>query len=362
MVASLAFAACSSGNSGSTVPTVPGPPSNQTQAKTTMAFAIPIHNGAPSVPSKAALASPNRPYFIDGDSNGGIYIYFDGQTVANDVAFAPNGPLTAGPGPTGSGSLPNGGSYSYTSQVIIGGNQDYVDVNVAFTTIPGPHKIGVVQTDGSCEVAASLCIPTNEGSGIATQTNAGYVLAENEQTFNLVAGNSNNLTMHLEGVPESIYFCGDGPCDTAASANADGSYSSTVYIASESGDAIPYQSNGSTQVPFDNGLGYTIEELDGSGIVTITNGGPFLAAGDVSGVYGENITVTCKHAGSTTVAGVLTSGGGTGSVSEFTYTAQNYPQAGSVLGSVGADIDFGNQMVLNCTASGTLTLDSKTRN
>jgi hypothetical protein len=46
-----------------------------------------------------------------------------------------------------------------------------------------------------------------------------------------------------------------------------------------------------------------------------------------------------------------------GVVPQFNYSSSNYPQPGSVIGSVPANQYFGNSMSVNCTATGSVTIN-----
>jgi hypothetical protein len=333
------------------------PAPTPTNASGTVVISIPIGRTALGPPSSALrTAASAKPAFLDANSNGGITAIFDGQTIANDVAFAPNGNVTQGEtGPSGSGTLPNGGSFAYTtvytftnSQGSGSGNQPYADMTLTYTTVPGSHTLGVVQTDGPCA----------DGGPCLSNTN-GYVLSEGQQTFSLQPGaNTTPTSLVLRGVLQSAYLC-DAACDGGPGVYSNGAYDITVFVADESGTAVPYQVDASgNPVPFDNGS-YQIVETDGSKIVTITQpASSYSTPGQaLHSLYGEDITISCNQVGTTTVAAELVPGGpSSGSVAGFTYTAQNYPVAGSVLGSVGADQYFGNTLAVNCTSTGGLTV------
>ena len=112
------------------------------------------------------------------------------------------------------------------------------------------------------------------------------------------------------------------------------------------------QDTANNPVPFDNGS-YQIIEPDGQNIVTITQPGTTYSTPgtDDHSLYGENMTITCNTPGTTQVEAVLlASGPSSGSVANFGYNVKNYPAAGSVLGSVGADQYFGNVLSVTCPA------------
>ena len=181
----------------------------------------------------------------------------------------------------------------------------------------------------------------------------GYVLTEGQTTLNLQPGPNNVSTLVLKGVMQSAYLCGDTNCDGGMTYGPSG-YPITVFVADEAGDAIPFQKDTSgNPVPFDNGS-YQIIEPDGQNIVTITQPGTTYSTPgtDDHSLYGENITIKCNTVGTTQVEAVLlASDPSSGSVANFTYSANNYPAAGSVLGSVGSNQFFGNVLSVTCTAS-----------
>jgi hypothetical protein len=326
----------------------------QANAKSTITFAIPVNQKHLGVPSKAGRAIGYKPAFISGNSDGNITFIFDTSTsivVPFAPANAPTPTSTPIPGPSGSVNLPGGGTFSYTSQFVAdysGGNQEYAVVDAAYTTIPGTHTLGVVQTNGACQpdtYGRELCIPNT----------VGFVLAEGQTTLNLQPGTNPTTTLTLQGVMQSAYLC-DAACDGQAGVYTSG-FNIQAFASDESGDAISYQSNGGVAVPYDNGS-FQLVETDGLGIVTISNPGPFSVPNATNADGGENFTITCSQVGTTTVAAeLLSSDQSQGSVSGFTYTAQNYPQAGSTLSSVGADEYFGNTLAVNCTSTDVLTIN-----
>ncbi len=335
----------------------PTPTATPTSGSGTVVISIPLGRTALGPPSSALrVARSAKPAFLDANSNGGITAVFDGETIANEIAFAPNGNVTEGQtGPSGSGTLPNGGSYAYTSVYTFtnsqgsgSGNQPYANITLTYTTNPGSHTLGVVQPDGPCA----------DGGPCISNTN-GYVLSEGQQTFSLQPGaNTTPTLLVLRGVLQSAYLC-DTACDGGPGVYSNGAYDITVFVADESGTAIPYQVDGNgNPVPFDNGS-YQIVETDANKIVTITQpAASYSVPGQaLHSLYGEDITISCNQAGSTTVAAELVPGGpSSGSVAGFTYTSANYTAAGSVLGSVGADQYFGNTLAVNCTSTGGVTV------
>jgi hypothetical protein len=309
------------------------------------------------VPSLSGDAVGLKPAFVDGNSDGGLTVIFDGQTVMNNVSFAPNGQsgnVSAGPGPSGSATMSNGGSFTYSSQIVINGGQPYVVISANHATTVGKHTLGVVQTNGACEpdqYSREQCISNTQG----------YVLAEGQATLNLGPGNNGSTALYLQGVMQSAYLC-DAACDgQVGNPDPNGNFDITVFIADEAGDVINQQTLPSSQlVPYDNGS-YQIVETDNQGIVTINQPSlSYNAPGNAiaSGPYGENISITCNKMGTATVAAeLLPTDPSSGGVSGFTYTSQNYPQAGSLLSAVGADEYFGNTLSVDCTATGSVTIE-----
>lgn len=359
LASAFLLTACGSGSSvSSPVPTT-ATQSKAATAISSITFAIPLGIASSGAPSQSLSSRGKKPEFIDASTNGAFTVIFDNTTMLNAIPFQPNGTVTEGEtGPSGLGSLPNGGSFTYgvtytftNSQGSGSGNQPYADVSFAYTTTPGTHTLGIVETDGPCEPDAygrELCIPTTNG----------YVLTEGQTTLDLQPGTNNVSTLVLKGVMESAYLC-DAACDGQAGTYGASGYSITVFVADEAGDAIPYQTASGNPVPFDNGS-YQIVEPDGQNIVTITQPGTTYSTPGTAdhSLYGENISIACNKVGTTQVEAVLlASDPSSGSVANFTYNANNYPAASSVLGSVGADEYFGNVLSVNCTASDVVTVE-----
>jgi hypothetical protein len=348
LVGACALAGCGGGTASSPVP------KTATQSKATatgsVTFAIPLGMKISGAPSQSLSSRGKKPAFVDASTDGAFTVIFDSSTMLNAIPFQPNGNVTEGEtGPSGSGSLPDGGSFTYAvtytftnSQGSGSGNQPYADVSFSYLTMPGSHTLGIVETDGPCN-AGGPCIPNTNG----------YVLTEGQTTLNLQSGTNNTATLVLKGVMQSAYLC-DAACDGQAGTYGANGYSITAFVADEAGDAIPYQTDASgNPVPFDNGS-YQIVEADTKNIVTITQPGTTYSTPGTAdhSLYGENISITCNTVGTTQVEAVLlASDPSTGSVTNFTYNANNYPAAGSVLGSVGADQYFGNVLSVNCTAA-----------
>ncbi len=354
--------ACGGGSGvSSPVPNTVPNSASQNKAATaisTITFAIPLGIKASGAPSQSLSSRGKKPAFIDASTNGAFTVIFDATTLSA-IPFQPNGNVTEGEtGPTGSGSLPNGGSFTYSvtytftnSQGSGSGNQPYAVVAFGYTTTPGTHTLGIVETNGPCEqdmYMRELCIPTTNG----------YVLTEGQTTLNLQPGPNNVSTLVLKGVMQSAYLC-DAACDGQAGTYGTSGFAITAFVADEAGDAIPYQTDtANNPVPFDNGS-YQIVEPDGQNIVTITQPRTTYSTPgtDDHSLYGENITIKCNSVGTTQVEAVLlASDPSSGSVANFTYSANNYPAAGSVLGSVGSDQYFGNVLSVNCTASDVTTV------
>ena len=349
---STSFLAACGGGSGSVSSPVP---TTATQSKATaissITFAIPLGTKISGAPSQSLSSRGKKPAFIDASTNGAFTVIFDATTLGA-IPFQPNGTVTEGEtGPSGSGTLPNGGSFAYAvtytftnSQGSGSGNQPYADVSLGYTTAPGTHTLGIVETNGPCEpdvYGRELCIPTTNG----------YVLTEGQTTLNLQPGKNNTTTLVLKGVMQSAYLC-DAACDGQAGTYGPNGYAITVFVADEAGDAIPFQTDTSgNPIPFDNGS-YQIVEPDGQNIVTITQPATTYSIPGTAdhSLYGENITIACNKSGMTTQveAVLLASDPSSGSVTNFTYSANNYPAAGSVLSSVGADEYFGNVLNVNC--------------
>jgi hypothetical protein len=364
----LLTAACSGSGGQSLTPNlVTKPPvTTQADAKSSITFTIPLGNSSLRAPlsqdARHANASARKPLFIDGNSDGGMSVYFDSVAIVPNVDFsAQKGAL--GTGPSGGGTLANGGSFTYSSQIVKEGttNQLAAVVTVDYTTIPGPHTIGAVQTNGACT-----------GSDPCLKNNPGYVLAEGQDIFTLAPGTNPATALYLKGVAQSAFICDAGCTGGLGTPLADGSYNLDVVVADENGTAIPHQVDNGKPVQYDNGP-YDIVTVDPT-VATVTDAatkallGDFAAPGthrhsqdsmnpNGNGTYGETVNVKCIKVGSTTIEAKLTATSAIGSISGFTPTpGTNYPMAGSVLGSTGADNYFGGAMAINCSASGALTI------
>jgi hypothetical protein len=361
-VSLLILAACGSGaGSNGLVPISKPPVTTQANAKSSITFTIPLGSSSLRAPlsqdARHANASARKPLFIDGNSDGGMSVYFDG------VSIVPNVDFTTMNGKVGGGTLANGGSYTFSSQIVTEGatNQLAALVTVQYTTIPGLHTIGAVQTNGACT-----------GSDPCLSNNNGYVLAEGEVVFSLAPGTNPAKALYLKGVAESAFICDSGCTGGLGTPLADGSYNLDVVVADENGTAIPHQVDNGKPVPYDNGP-YDIVTVDPT-VAVVTDAASKAPLGDFStpgthrhsqdimkpngnGIYGETVNVKCIKTGSTTIEAKLTATSAIGHVLGFAPTpGTNYPMAGSVLGFTGADNYYGGTMAINCSASGTLTI------
>jgi len=343
------------GGNGGVTPGTPAPKPPVTQkanAKGTLTMTIPLGNG-PLSRGTMALGS-RHPMFVDGNTNGSIDIVFDGTNVPID--FAPNG-NTATPGPSATPApLSNGGSVSYTSTVgyANGTNQLVATITATYTTIPGPNTVGVVQLNGACDVAPDPCLSANDG----------YVLSEGQTTLNLAPGSNGASTLFLKGVMQSAYLlCHATGCSGLGTPNADGSYDIDAVAADENGTAITDQltdpSDPTSHLTFDNGS-YQLVALT-PGIVTFSNNGPFNTPGtDRHSTYGHTVNIKCSGVGATTIEAQIVSGStGASTVTGFVNPIESsgdYPAATAFLGSVGSDQYFGGSINVNCTATGSMTI------
>jgi len=161
------------------------------------------------------------------------------------------------------------------------------------------------------------------------------------------------VSLTLKGVLEAGFLCTDDSCNNSTiSQNADGSFNVIAYPVDENGSAV-------TSSTYSNGY-WDIEELDNQGIVTIKteNPGPFNAPNlDASGWDAQPFTFTCSHTGETTIGiRLLASDPANGPVTGFNYDQTNYPRPRDVLGSVGADLFFGNTLPVHCEAFGSVVI------
>ena len=164
LVSACFLTACGGGSGvSSPVPTTATGPTTANQNKATaissVTFAIPLGITFSGAPSQSLSSRAKKPEFIDASTNGAFTVIFDSSTMLNAIPFQPNGTVTEGEtGPSGSGTLPNGGSFTYAvtytftnSQGSGSGNQPYADVSFSYTTTPGSHTLGIVETDGPCD-------------------------------------------------------------------------------------------------------------------------------------------------------------------------------------------------------------------
>jgi hypothetical protein len=331
----------------------PTQPTSQSKASAGITFSIPLKpHGAAATPSSVARASVSRvkPQFISMSGNGTFDVFVDGAQVLN-ASFAPpldsSGNPIPGPGPSSNVKLANGGSFTYTSTV----SSTAVTVNATLTMLVGTHTLGVVQTNGPCA-------PDPYGRELCIANTDGYVLSEGQASFTLVGGQAVTVPLYLRGVMESAFLC-DAACDGGAGTpDASGLYHITAYASDEAGDAIYQQtdSNGNL-VPFDNGS-YQIVETDDGGIVTLGGlAASYNTPGTAGGQYGQAFTVACNKVGTATIAmELLSTDPSQGDVSGFSYTSQNYPDAGSTLSTVGADEYEGNTLTVNCSGTANVVI------
>jgi hypothetical protein len=357
LLSALAISACSGSpagipTTGSPTTVAPSPPTqttSKTKASAGITFTILLKpHGAVTTPSSVARASVSRvkPQFISMSGNGAFDVFVDGTQVL-DASFAPptdsNGNPIPGPGPSSSVALANGGSLAYTSTVT----STAITVNATVTMLAGSHTLGVVQTNGPCA-------PDPYGRELCIANTNGYVLSEGQASFTLVGGQTITVPLYMRGVMESAFLC-DAACDGGAGTpDASGLYHITAYASDEAGDAIYQQTDSSDNlVPFDNGS-YSIVETDGQGIVTLGGlAASYNVPGNAGGQYGQAFTVACNKAGMATIAmELVATDPSQGDVTGFTYTSANYPAAGSVLSTIGADEYEGNTLGVNCSTSG----------
>jgi hypothetical protein len=352
LLSGLAISACSGSpagipSSGSPTAVAPSPPQTTAQSKASagITFIIPLKSLESALtPSSVARASVSsaKPQFVSVSGNGTFDVLLDGTSVLN-ASFAPpvdsSGNPIPGPGPSSNVTLANGGSLTYTSTV----SSTAITVNATVTTLAGSHTLGVVQTNGACA-------PDPYGRELCIANNSGYVLSEGQASFTLVGGQAVTVPLYMRGVMESAFLC-DAACDGGAGTpDANGLYHIIAYASDEAGDAIYRQTDSSGNVvPFDNGS-YRLVETDGQGIVAI--GGPaaiYNTPGSAGGQYGQAFTLACNKVGTATVAmQLLSTDPSQGDVTGFSYTSQNYPAAGSILSTVGADEYEGNTLTVNC--------------
>lgn len=351
------FAGCGGTSSGTTQQSIPG--------TSTVAFSIPLHQPGSQFAAGPALRSGvntalARPEFIDPAANGSISGYFDGQLVmtlnlglinwTGSFPVIPSGDLT------GTAGTSDGSTISWTSTLT--GSTLSVAATVNTLVNGNSHTFGVVQTNGACLfVDGSPCIDGN----------AGYVLAEGQTSF---TASDSNITLTLGGVLQSGYLC--NPNDTTGCSTfpgptgMDGLYHYMAFPTDENGNPVIANvapPTGVPMTPYDNGawqivvsdstvVNVTPEHLEYSktaadanplnilGPFTLPNPFPLSMWWD-----GEGFSVQCLKAGTSIISMQMMPGTGSksaGTVNGFTYSSQNYPAAGAVLGNIGASTYFGN--------------------
>jgi hypothetical protein len=327
-------------------------------------FAIPIHKpgsqflAGPQFSKSGVRAAATHPRseFIDSSADGNIVMFLDGQQVLS-ANFTPpwnGGNPVLGDGPSAPArTTPDGGSISYTSTVT----PTEVDVTVNLTTVAGiSHVLGIVQLNGACgpdQYGRQLCLGDPGATGVGINT--GYVLAEGQtQPFTLQTGEDNaGISLTLQGVLEAGFICDDACDGQTGTPDENGVYHLTAYPVDENGSAV-------TGKAYSNGW-WDIVEMDNQHLVTITtaNPHPFNAPNiDAYGWDAQPFTFTCNGTGRTSIAARMlpNSSSSHGPVSGFSYSQSNYPQAGAVLGSVGADQYFGNVLSVQCTTYGSVII------
>ena len=355
IAAAILMTACGGGSDESTGSLQP-----QAAAAGNFSMTIPLDNlgdNPTRVPASVASgdATSLKPMFIDGDSNGKVALYFDGVNV---LTITPSKPTLT---PTTTVALADGGYFKYSlTPGVVGNSQRVLTINGSYLTVPGPHTFGAVQTNGPCETVGPLCLPASDG----------YVLAQGEVKMNMSNGANPDAKLYMRGVMQSVYIC-DAACDGHQGAvDGDGFYHVYVVVADENGTAITHQESNGSVIPFDNGS-YQIREDKGANpdallsIKTEAGGdivGKSMFAPGIdraNGGYGVSIKFKCVHPGKTKLVAQLDANGGASVAPIGGFTAQsgvNYPVANMVLGSVGAAQNFGNQLDVDCDASGKLTI------
>ncbi len=327
----LSLTACGGGGGGTGPGVNPQPPppvqttapSGKATASVKVSFVVPVAVGH-TTPSSAkrstnSLAS-RKPLYVSPDT-AGFFFFMDGQAIFGTVhtGSTPNTAASLAPNTyNSSATIPGGGTASYTvTQQSGSGN------GCTVSTCSNPYTYDTI-------TASLNVLPGSHTFGVVLSAADGFVLSEDQETQTLNGGANTPTTFYLKGVVDSAFWC-DASCDGGTGpANSDGSYSLLVFGTDHEGDAIPYQTVGSTPITVDNGP-LNLVETDSNGVVSITPGGPFTNAGNANTVSyteaglpsilsGWNVKVKCVNVGSTTVAlqvGPSASGGVTG----FNYSA-----------------------------------------
>ena len=354
-------------------------PSPGTSAVT---FGIALHKPGSQFPGRFASRRGLHPRadFINTYANGDIYGYLNSQLVMTlDLSLIDWTDATAPTIPagdlTGTATASDGSTISWASSLT----GTTLSVTATLNTIAGKsYKFGVVQTNGPC-VGPDPCLATNDG----------YVMAEGQTpSFTTPKPPANNdLTLTLGGVLEAGYLCNledTTDCSTfPGPLDADGTYHYAAFPTDENGNPVVGYSEPlggwpaqSSEAPYDNG-GWSIVVLSGSDVVQVdsmalsaadggtdpfpngTSLGPFTVAnphqmGSGNWWDAEGFTVKCVKTGTAVVAmQMVPASKSAGSVGGFAYNSpSNYPAAGALLGSTGADTYYGNGEGVTFACSG----------
>jgi hypothetical protein len=380
----LSLAACGGGGSGGTGvnPQPPAPvqttsPTSKATASVNVSFVVPVatgHANPSSSKRQTKSLSSRKPLYVSPDT-AGFFLFMDGQAIFGTVSTgsAPNTAATFATGThNSSATIPGGGTASYTVT-----QQSGTGTGCTVTTCSNPYTYDTV-------TASLHVLPGSHTFGAVLTAADGFVLSEAQESQTLNGGANTPATFYLMGVVDSAFWC-DAACDGGTGpANSDGSYTLAVFGTDHEGDAIPYQTVGSTPVTVDNGP-LKLVETDTNNIVTITPGGPFTNPGNANTVTyteagqatilsGWTANVKCVNVGSTTVA-LQVGPNSTGGVTGFNYSAdivssadpvnpaspvynpfatpttRVYTDANQYVGTVPVQQDFGNELLVSCDAS-----------
>ena len=172
--------ACGGGSSvSSPVPNSAPNSASQNKAATaisTITFAIPLGIKAGGAPSQSLSSRTKKPAFIDASTNGAFTVIFDKATMLSAIPFQPNGNVTEGEtGPSGSGTLPDGGSFTYSVTYTYTNSQGSGSGNQPYAVVAFGYKQHQART------RSALSKPTGRANPMSTGAN--FVSPQRTATF-----------------------------------------------------------------------------------------------------------------------------------------------------------------------------------
>ena len=322
MVMALGLAACGGGGGGATptgvisVPTATpttGPTSGN-RATTSISFRVTGQLGTSS--------SKRSPQYISPGQDRLTFLV-DGTKEVDNLHIA-NTPFTSADGNV---------KVAVTGDAL---NPAYYTVTLSIDVIPGIHTFGV-EINGNAPAV---------------------ILGEGQATYALQPGPNTPQAMALRGPVGSGYIMCDTDGHIAENNNCansfnttTGKYTLTAVAADFNGFPIPNQVVGGNPLTFDNGTFTVVETGTSTGVISLSNNGPFNNPGSqltaqpsggffVPGTfsYGQPFNIVCNKLGTATV-GIHNNqqGPGANALTGETYTyfdpANNFPTSGNYPGA-----------------------------